>query len=156
MLVASGCGSSGSSSSGAAATQSSSQTRASSVVGSNTPFGADADAICKRLNATLAKRTVPKLTLAVIARISPGRALLEKAAVGELEHLNAPTADKASWEQLLVVRRTLASELSQLGRAAKSGNQNRVTQLTASKKAHHAEEKAVAAKLGLKDCSSVG
>jgi hypothetical protein len=141
VLVASGCGGS-------------SSTAATNIA--KTSFGTDADAICKRLGATFAAQKLPKISLAVIAHISSARAVLEKGAVGELERLTAPTSAKSSWLEMLSAKRTLAHELSRLGRAAKSGDQKLVNQLGVSKKAHHALMTAAASKLGLTDCASVG
>jgi hypothetical protein len=159
-FVLSGCGGGGdSNTTSAGRAQSSSSTNSSTSTSTDAPaasFASEADGICKRLNATLAKQKLPALTLAAIARLSPGRALLEEGAVHELERLQTPTADKAAWDRYLAASHELAAELAQLGRVAKQGDEHGVEELITSKKAHHSQAKAAASKLGLTDCTTIG
>jgi hypothetical protein len=148
-----GCGGGGHSSTSHTTAAAKSSAAAPAGSATDTAFEAHADGICKRLNATVAAQKVPKLTLAVIARVTPGRALLEHAALKELEHLTPPASSASNWRMMLTARRTLASELAQLGRAAKQGDQERISRLGASKKAQHARLRATASKLGLPDCA---
>jgi len=81
-----------------------------------------ADRICKRLDFELASSKPRSGALSEIARLAPARAALELKAVAQLNRLVPPTPLAGAWRQIIAYRRTLATQLAELARAAKRGD----------------------------------
>jgi hypothetical protein len=123
---------------------------------SSSAFIARADAICRRLNAEIAKAKSKNTSLSEIARVAPSNAALEQAAVGELAGLTPPASIAREWRQIVAYRRTLAAELLTLGKDAKAKDSAGVQALAESKKSVHKKLSALGTKAGFKDCPQVG
>jgi hypothetical protein len=120
------------------------------------PLIAQADSICKQLNTEFAAHKPASDGLPEIARVSPDRAVLEQRTVRELAALTPPTSLAHDWQQIIGYRQTLAKELAELGRYAKTNDMVAVRRLEASKKVQHKKLFTVARRNGFTDCAQVG
>jgi hypothetical protein len=120
---------------------------------------AEAEPICKRLDAELSatenvkQSADPKLRMSEIARIDPGHAALEQKAADELDRLKPPRSLAHDWAQIVSYRHRLASELASLARAAAHKDMNAVNGLAKSKEATHALLRKLATRDGFKECA---
>ena len=153
-IALAGCGGSSSGAGSREGSSSASSTPGSSLARS--AFIARADAICKRLNAEIAKVKPKSRSLPEIARVAPIHAAVEQAAVSELSQLTPPASIAREWQQLVSYRRALATELAKLGRDAKTMSSASIRALTASKLRVHKQLLAAGAQAGFKDCPQVG
>jgi hypothetical protein len=90
------------------------------------------------------------------ARITPHRAALEQRVVAELGKLPPPATIARQLRRIIAERRTLAQELSEVGRDAKARDTTAVRKLAASKAKLHHEVRAFATAAGFKFCGRVG
>jgi hypothetical protein len=148
-LLTVGCGSGGGSGS-------SSEPVASGSSSSSSQLIAKADAICRRLNTELARLESKGLSTSEIAGAVPAHVTLERAALQELSKLTPPAALAGDWRQVIADRQTLAEELVELGRVARTNDAARIRALAVSKKRTHGALHATATRAGFKDCSQVG
>jgi hypothetical protein len=153
-LALGGCGGASSSARSSEGFTSASPASGSSL--SRSAFIARADAICKRLNAEMAKVKAKSTSLPEITRVAPVHAALEQGAVSELGQLVPPSSIAREWQQIVAYRRTLAAELVKLGKDAKAKDSAGVKALTASKRSVHKQLLAAGAQAGFKDCPQVG
>jgi hypothetical protein len=114
------------------------------------------NAICSRMNSEFEAHKPKSDALQEIARLSPGRAALERRTVAELGKLAPPARLAGDWRRILGYRRTLAEELQRLGAAAKQGDKGAVAALSVSKKREHEILHQEALRHGLLGCAVVG
>lgn len=81
-------------------------------------LAAQADAICKRLNAELVAAKDRVTSQQEMVRITSQRAAVEQNALNELSKLTPPTAIAADWQQMISDRRTLIEDLNKISVAA--------------------------------------
>jgi hypothetical protein len=122
----------------------------------SSPLVAKADAICNELNRRLAAEHVASTDDHELARITPVSAFLEEQAIHELSALTPPASLAHDWQQMMGYRRTLARELTELGRAAKAKDEPGVQGLIASKKLVHHKLELLATHAGLVACARLG
>jgi hypothetical protein len=122
-------------------------------------FIAQADAICRRANAGIArsetklkgKRRKPDAHAAVVTRNQE----IEEEAIKELVKLK-PTADlTAAWQKMSLYRQALAHQLGVYVTATRLRVTN-LGPLVASKKKLHAELREVGSRAGFNDCAKLG
>jgi len=115
---------------------------------------AAADPICRHLNS----RVVLALTLSSqkIASAASRNAVLERAALAELEKLTAPASIAVQWQQILAYRRTLAQQLPTLARYERSNDTKAANALIASKRHLHRQLQVAASQLGMTACARLG
>jgi hypothetical protein len=121
---------------------------------STTQLIAHGDAICRRLNAELAKAKA--IDTQEILRVVPRNVSLERKSLEELSHLVPPASITTDWKRILGYRRSLANELVALLRRARQHDAAAVAALTASKKREHAALRETATRHGFKDCAELG
>lgn len=117
---------------------------------------ARADAICGGLNRQFLAHAPKSASVSEIARISPGRAALERTVVSELRKLAPPAAMTSIWQQIIGYRLILADELRELGQDAKTNDSAALKTLTTSKKRLHRQLLVAATKAGFKECGRTG
>ncbi len=157
VLAAAGCGGGGSSQTTASATTPGSTASATSSSPEDAGLITKAEAICSRLNRTVTSAVVPgALDPRKIAAGAPRNAALERAAAEELSRLKAPATMAADWRKIVTYRLTLATELSELARAAQARRTVSITALAASKKRVHQQLSALAKRDGFKACARIG
>jgi hypothetical protein len=138
----------------ATATSSTSQTRSTGV--SRTQLIASADRICKRLDAELVAVKPRSASFPEIVRIVPGRAAAEQRAVAELSKLLPPVSLARDWRLIIHYRRTLASELVSLVRAAQHNDAVQIKRLSVSKERMRRSLLRTAEHAGFRDCGQLG
>ena len=85
-----------------------------------TQFLADASSICKRLSTEVSDPPGTVLDAKTLARLAPMHAAAEYRALRQLEHLTPPPSIRSDWASMLRYRKSLADNLTALGRAAKA------------------------------------
>ena len=156
--VAAGCGgkSDVSSSSGAGAgTPSGGRKTAPRPAVSKRQFVAQADAICRRVNAELADSRVKGERPAELAALIVRNEAIERKAAGELARLTPPPGLASDWARLLGYRRSLATQLGEFAAAVRSGKRQ-FPALAKAKERLHADLLETAVHVGLKDCAKTG
>lgn len=147
---------SGASTSGSPAKPGGSGTSSSGAPLSKSQLVAQADAICKRINAEIASVKAKSKSTPEILRIVPRNLALEQKAVSELSTLNPPVSLVHDWRQILGYRRTLVNQLAELVRDAKRHDASAVKALVSSKTRVHELLRQAATHSGFKDCARVG
>lgn len=122
----------------------------------SSPFVAQADAICGRINAEIAALEAKSGSAAEVKRVVPLTISLERKGIVALEKLNPPASLARDWRSMLGYRRALAVMLGELLDAAKKNDGASVKPLAASKKRVHASLRKTATANGFKDCAKVG
>jgi hypothetical protein len=92
-------------------------------------------------------------SVAEIAAVTPRRAEIEKRVVSELSRLEAPAVLARGWRALLADRTKLATELAELGEAAKQKDEKAIAKLAVSKARTHRELFTHAKAVGVTECS---
>lgn len=115
-----------------------------------------AETICARLNARLATTSPARLDDQEIARAAGPNAALERAALAELERLTPSVSLAPDWRQMLGYRRTLAGELVELGRDARSKDSRGIQAVAKAKELTHRELFELATRDGFKHCAQTG
>jgi hypothetical protein len=123
--------------------------------GSKDSFAARAEAICRRLTAEFHAKPPKSSSIAEIARVSPGRAVLERDAVAELKRLHAPASARSGWIEILRYRATLADELASVGVAAHRHDVDAVDKLARTKLTVHKLLRAAATRIELSGCGEI-
>jgi hypothetical protein len=160
-LVVGGCGGSsataGSSSTsvGTTSAQRSDPSRGGGAVAGSTQL-AVAEAICNRVNTSIAASKPANASLPEIARIVPRNAAIERRAAAELTKLRPPASIARDWRLVLGYRRTLAAELGTLVSDARRQDLAAIKVLSAAKRRVHQELLATASRAGLKECGRAG
>jgi hypothetical protein len=119
---------------------------------------ARADAICKPLNArrSQANAQVGAVTgvaaLPKVARVAPGLAAYERAAIAELRTLTVPASLTADWQKILAGAQQLAANTAKLGDEAKGGNLKEVEAVIHQDQQSERELIAIATAVGFKHC----
>jgi hypothetical protein len=147
-LATAGCGSSTSTTS--------TQADHTATTSQQSPFIAQANAICRQLNAEFDAHKPASTSVREIARLSPPRAALEAKTLEELSKLTPSASLASDWQQILRYRQTLARELAQLGHEAKANNVTAINALATSKKHVHEKLHTVATGAGINECGEIG
>jgi hypothetical protein len=156
LLAVGGCGDSSTRISAGRAKTNVASLRASPSGAHKAPPGliARADGICRRVNEQLAP-TPPGIEPKHMVRLARRNAAIELRGVAELAKLRPQPSLARDWRQLIVYRRTLASELLAFGGSAKTINLLKMQTLANAKRLIHRDLSSLAARDGFKDCQRV-
>jgi hypothetical protein len=130
-------------------------TQAPAPTSSSKQFVAQADAICRKANARLARSKAKSRQPSDVAALIQGNQAIEQEAIGRLAKLGAPAELLPAWHKMLGYRRTLADQLGVYATAVGLGVKQ-LSSLAASKKKLHAELLKVGREAGFKDCAKIG
>ncbi len=117
---------------------------------------ANAESICERLNAAISAHSNTNSQPREIAHIALGLAQIEQGGVNELAKLSAPAAIAGDWQQLLAYRRTLAGDLTKLGRDEQHDDLPKVHVVGPAMRSLEAKIQTLAEGAGFKACAQVG
>jgi hypothetical protein len=92
----------------------------------------------------------------VIASVSPRNAVLEQRVVSELAKIEPPHGSEQEWQQVISYRRMLAHALTELARAAKSGDQAAIKRLGQYKQTVRKKLLAAGERVGFSSCQKLG
>lgn len=123
---------------------------------SKAQFIAQADAICKAVNAELASVAAQSGTAAEVQRIVPRHAAIERRGLAKLTGLTPAASLARAWKSILGDRQTLIGQLGELVSDTKRKDTAAMQALTASKKKVHDRLHTTARAAGFKDCATVG
>jgi hypothetical protein len=155
-----GCGGSSSATPGAAtqssASASTASTASSAPSAASAPFVAQAEAVCRRVNAEIVALDAKAGTAAEVKRVVPPTIAIERKGIAALGKLDPPASLARDWRRMLDDRRKLAVMLGGLLDAAKKNDGTSIKPLAASKKRVHVSLTKTATANGFKDCAKVG
>jgi hypothetical protein len=156
-LAIAGCGGSSSATPGAATQVSTPASTTSTATGAaSAPFVAQADAVCRRVNAEIVALDAKAGTAAEVKRVVPPTIAIEQKGIAALGKLDPPASLAGDWRRMLDDRRKLAGMLGELLDAAKKNDGTSIKPLAASKKRVHVSLTKTATANGFKDCAKVG
>jgi hypothetical protein len=115
-----------------------------------------ADAICRRMNEGFAAHEPRSQSIVESARVVPGRVVVERRVIDELDRLSPPSAIARDLQRVIAFRTTLANELAELAKVAKQRDLRTFHKLAGSKARVHSELLAAANGAGFTECGRTG
>ncbi len=115
-----------------------------------------AERICKRLDTELKAASATVTSFRALAVTASRLATLEDQAISELDVLKAPARIAEDWREMMAYRRTVASNLPEIARAAQHEERGVVKAASSSVTSAERGLLATATRAGFKYCSHVG
>jgi hypothetical protein len=160
-----GCGGGGSTATSTRAGTPTTATTSSAPTTSSTPLPrgplsraelvAQADAICKRVNAEIQLQKSQSRGRQETERLAQHNLTVERTALTSLAKLHSTKSVEPGWRRVLSDRRTLEDELGELVDNLRRNDQKAINALALTKQLAHTTLQEDATRIGLKDCAVV-